>query len=71
MVKALEEQKAISDFDSLSFDKRLGLLIDSEMTTRENQRLDTHSSESLNSARIPLLNTLNIIIILTESLINS
>jgi len=41
MVKALEEQMSISDIDSLSFDERLGLLIDREMTTRENRRLDT------------------------------
>jgi DNA replication protein DnaC len=41
MVKALEEQMSISDIDSLSFDERLVLLIDREMTTRENRRLDT------------------------------
>jgi DNA replication protein DnaC len=41
MVKALEEQMSMADIDSLSFDERLGLLIDREMTTRENRRLDT------------------------------
>jgi DNA replication protein DnaC len=41
MVRALEEQMSMSDIDSLSFDERLGLLIDREMTARENRRLDT------------------------------
>src|SRR4030043_724000 len=41
MVNALEEQMSMSDIDSLSFDERLGLLIDREMTARENRRLDT------------------------------
>ena len=54
MVKALEEQMSISDIDSLSFDERLGLLIDREMTTRENRRLDTRVSERLNCARMSL-----------------
>ena len=41
MAKALEEQMSMSDIESLSFDERLGLLIDREMTARENRRLDT------------------------------
>src|SRR4030043_78848 len=41
MAKAMEEQMSMPDIESLSFDERLGLLIDREMTARENRRLDT------------------------------
>jgi len=41
MVNALEEQMSMPDIDSLSFDERFGLLVDREMTARENRRLDS------------------------------
>lgn len=41
MVNALEEQMAMPDIDSLSFDERFGLLVDRELTARENRRLDS------------------------------
>lgn len=39
MAKSLEEQKASRDYDDLSFEERLGLLIDRELTEQENRRL--------------------------------
>ena len=39
MAKAYEEQLRMSDIDELSFEDRLGLLIDREATEKENQRL--------------------------------
>jgi DNA replication protein DnaC len=39
MAKALEEQTASSDTNSLSFDERLGLMVDREMDERQNRRL--------------------------------
>jgi len=41
MAKALEEQRAMPDIDELHFDARLGLLVDRELTERENRRLGT------------------------------
>lgn len=41
MLKALEEQQRMPDIEELSFEQRLGLLIDREMTERENRRLST------------------------------
>jgi DNA replication protein DnaC len=41
MVKALEEQLQLPDQKSLSFEERLGLLVDRELTDRENRRLVT------------------------------
>jgi DNA replication protein DnaC len=41
MARALEEQMQMAEIDSLSFEERLGLLIDREMTERENRRLTT------------------------------
>lgn len=41
MARALEEQMEMAEIDSLSFEERLGLLIDREMTDRENRRLTT------------------------------
>ena len=41
MARALEEQMKMAEIDSLSFEERLGLLIDREMTERENRRLTT------------------------------
>lgn len=39
MAKALEEQLQMSGLEELSFAERLGLLVDREMTDRENRRL--------------------------------
>ena len=41
MAHALEEQMQTSDIESLSFEERLGLLVDREATDRENRRLKT------------------------------
>ena len=41
MLKALEEQQRTPDIGTLGFEERLGLLIDREMTERENRRLGT------------------------------
>ena len=39
MLKALEEQRRMPEIGELSFEERLGLLVDREMTDRENRRL--------------------------------
>ena len=41
MAKAFDDQLRQPDIDSLSFDQRLGLLIDREVTERDNRRLLT------------------------------
>lgn len=41
MQKALIDQMDLPDRDTLSFDERFGLLVDSEYTERENRRLQT------------------------------
>lgn len=41
MLKALQEQMQMPDIEKLTFEERLGLLIDREMTERENRRLKT------------------------------
>ena len=41
MLKALQEQQQLPDIDTLSFEERLGLLVDREMTEREDRRLQT------------------------------
>ena len=41
MYKALAEQGEMPDIESISFEERLGLLIDREMTEREDRRLQT------------------------------
>ena len=41
MVKALTEQMALPDIEDLSFEERLGLLVDREVTDREDRRLQT------------------------------
>lgn len=41
MTKALEEQLSSSDFEDLSFEERLGLVVDREFTERENRRLQS------------------------------
>ena len=39
MAKSFEEQTAAHDYDDLSFEERMGLLIDRELTEQENRRL--------------------------------
>ena len=39
MVAALADQMATPDIDELAFEERLGLLVDREITERENRRL--------------------------------
>ncbi|MGH6830829.1 MAG: ATP-binding protein [Methylocella sp.] len=39
MAKALEEQPRLPEVAALSFEERLGLLVDREATSRENKRL--------------------------------
>jgi DNA replication protein DnaC len=41
MLTAFEEQRQMADIDTLSFEDRLTLLVDREMTERENRRLKT------------------------------
>jgi DNA replication protein DnaC len=41
MIKALGEQHATPDINDLSFDERLGLMVDRELTEREDARLST------------------------------
>ena len=41
MIKALSEQHATPDINDLSFDERLGLMVDRELTDREDARLST------------------------------
>lgn len=41
MAKALSEQMALPGIDDLSFEERLGLLVDREVTEREDRRLTT------------------------------
>jgi DNA replication protein DnaC len=41
MARGLEEQMQMPQINSLSFEERLGLLVDREMTERENRRLKT------------------------------
>jgi DNA replication protein DnaC len=41
MAKAFDDQMRQSDIDTLSFEQRLGLMIDREVTERENRRLVT------------------------------
>jgi len=41
MAKALEEQMAMEDIEELSFEERLGLLVDREAVDRESRRLTT------------------------------
>lgn len=46
MLRGLEEQLASSEFDSLSFDERFGLLVDRETIERENSRLKTRLKQA-------------------------
>lgn len=40
MVRGLLEQREHPDYDSLGFEERLGMLVDRELTERQNRRLD-------------------------------
>ena len=42
MAKALSEQMDLPESQALSFEERLGLLVDREMTIRSDRRLTTH-----------------------------
>ena len=46
MLKALSEQLHMPDIQQLCFEERLGLLVDREMTERENRRLQTRSRKA-------------------------
>lgn len=46
MVQALKEQFDMPEVDSLGFEERLGLLVDREMTERENRRLKTRLTKA-------------------------
>jgi DNA replication protein DnaC len=41
LARGLEDQQRLPEIDSLTFEERLGLLVDREMTDRENRRLTT------------------------------
>lgn len=41
MLKALQEQQEIREIEALSFEERLGLILDREMTDRQSRRLQT------------------------------
>lgn len=41
MVRAFEDQQRLPEIDSLAFEERLGLLVDREMTDRDNRRIKT------------------------------
>jgi DNA replication protein DnaC len=46
MARALEEQLTSVEFEGLSFEERLGLIADREMTERENRRLATRLKQA-------------------------
>ena len=46
MLKALQEQLDMPQIQTLSFEERLGLLLDRELTTRENRRLKTRLKQA-------------------------
>jgi DNA replication protein DnaC len=56
MLKALEEQAASADSGDLSFEERLGLLVDREITERENRRLTTNLRQARLSTQACLAN---------------
>jgi DNA replication protein DnaC len=51
MAKALTEQMEMQDLNSLSFDERLGLMVDREMLDREDRRLATRLKKA--KLRVP------------------
>jgi len=46
MLKALQEQLQMPDIDKLAFEERLGLMVDREMTERENRRYKSRLSKA-------------------------
>ncbi|NCC36866.1 MAG: hypothetical protein EOM24_33370 [Chloroflexia bacterium] len=46
MLKALQEQLEMPEIQTLSFEERLGLLLDRELSTRENRRLKTRLKQA-------------------------
>ncbi len=46
MIKAFEEQSASTEYNDLSFEERLGLLVDREYTERENRRLSSRLKQA-------------------------
>lgn len=46
MLRGLEEQSSSSEYETLSFDERLGLLVDREAIERENRRLITRLKQA-------------------------
>lgn len=46
MAQAMEEQMASTRYDSLSFEERLGLLVDVESTVREDRRIQTRLKQA-------------------------
>lgn len=46
MIKGLEEQQASSEYETLGFDERFGLLVDRETIDRENRRLKTRLKQA-------------------------
>jgi len=55
MLNALEEQLQMPDIGSLTFEDRLGLLIDREMTDRDNRKLGARLKNAKSgSARVIL-----------------
>jgi len=46
MLKALQEQLDMPEIQTLSFEERLGLLLDRELSTRENRRLQTRLKQA-------------------------
>lgn len=46
MLTALQEQMQMPDIDQLAFEQRLGLLVDREMTERENRRYKTRLAKA-------------------------
>ena len=51
MAQALQEQAQMAEIDQLSFEERLGLLVDREVTERENRRLKTRLKKAKLCAR--------------------
>jgi len=54
MSKALEEQRTSAEYNDLNFEERLGLLVDREITERENRRLMTRLRQARLSPQICL-----------------
>ena len=46
MSEALDEQLRSPDIDQLTFEERLGLMVDREITTRDNRRLKTRLTKA-------------------------